>query len=512
MMKQEISLSEAKTAQTENGCAEGSRAEVRIEPQPDRTVLEALAEENIFPEAGCSGKGRCGRCRVRYQTGAPLPVSSERHFFSPQELRNGWRLACLHQVDRECRVEPAFVPAAAVEILAEASLTEEDDGNAAGPFENGKDGDWCICIDLGTTTVAMQARSMAEGKVLAVWKGMNPQRRFGSDVVSRMQAAREGREAELKNSVEALLLAGIRQLAAQAEEKRCGRNQSGNGQDGSGYSESAGGLCGIFLAGNTVMEHLLAGLCVEGLSRHPFTPVTLMEQSIRIGTDRVTLLPGLSAFVGADILAGILACRMQKREEVCLFIDLGTNGELVLGNREKMLCTATAAGPAFEGGPSNAAPGTDVIAVIADLMEEGIVDETGLLADPWFETGIVRKQVRMTQEQIRAVQMAKAAVFGGICILAKEYGISLSKISRVWLAGGFGYYLDVKKASRIGLFPRELEGRVEAAGNTSLEGAFLYGRNGGREEAERVRTICHAINLAEHPDFEGIYLEHLNLC
>lgn len=512
MMKQEISLSEAKAAQADNGRTDGIMAEVRLRPQPDRTVLEALAEENIFLEGGCSQKGRCGRCRVRYQTGAPLPVSSERHFFSPQELRNGWRLACLHKVSGECRVEPAFVPAAAVEIVAEAPLTEEDGRNAARPFGNGKDGDWCICIDLGTTTVAMQARSRADGRILAVWKGMNPQRRFGSDVISRMQAAREGHEAELKSSVEELLLTGIRQLVVQVEEKRQGRNQDGNGQDLNECSASDGELCGIFLAGNTVMEHLLAGLCVEGLSRHPFTPVTLVEQSIRIGTDRVTLLPGLSAFVGADLLAGILACRMHRREEVCLLIDLGTNGELVLGNREKMLCTATAAGPAFEGGPSNAAPGTDVIAVIADLMEEGIVDETGLLANPWFETGIIRKQVRMTQEQIRAVQMAKAAVYAGICILAKEYGINLSEISRVWLAGGFGYYLDVKKASGIGLFPGELEGRVEAVGNTSLEGAFLYGRKGGREEAERIRTICHAINLAEHPDFEGIYFEHLNFC
>lgn len=167
------------------------------------------------------------------------------------------------------------------------------------------------------------------------------------------------------------------------------------------------------------------------------------------------------------------------------------------------------------------APGTDMIAMVAELMEAGIVDETGLMADPWFESGIAwipgvgrgtieRPGLLMTQEQIRAVQMAKAAVYAGICVLAEEYAIGLEEIDEVFLAGGFGYYLNVEKAARIGLFPKELKNRVRAVGNTSLTGAYLYGRNKSRRQAAQIKKICGSVNLAEHPSFEKIYLEHLN--
>lgn len=572
-MKKEISSSER-------------QAFVSLEAGFGKTLFEALAERDVTLEAGCNGKGRCGRCRVRYLNAAPLPTATERRFFTAQELREGMRLACLHPVNRACSVEPAYLQPARVEIVTADGISAESPVHAAGgaPAENPAHvagdvpaeppvhavggapaespvhaadrtaatdrvscGDWCIAIDLGTTTIAMQARSLSDGAVLGVWKGMNPQRRFGSDVISRMQAACEGHELELKSAVEAVLAEGICRL----------------------LQEASGNLRGIYLAGNTVMEHLLAGWQVEGLSRHPFRPYTLEEQRIKLtltaknaegsfgaGAEcgrwadavSVTLLPGFSAFVGADLLAGVLACGIHKREEISLLIDLGTNGEIVLGNSRRLICTATAAGPAFEGGPGNPVPGTDMIAVIAELLDAGIVDETGLMAEPWFETGIDwtpgsaeeavrragctepaeamtrrvesvkpaetmnnRASVHMTQEQVRAIQMAKAAVYAGICILTKEYGIDFSAVRQVYLAGGFGYYLNVEKAARIGLFPAELADRVKAVGNTSLAGAYIYGRNGAQEEADLIRKKCTAVNLAESPDFEAIYLEHLNL-
>lgn len=518
MMKREISLSE-NTTEKENMVGQFQK----LEKQPEKTVMEALEGQGIFLEDGCGQKGRCGRCRVKYRTAAPLPVATERRFFSAEELRAGMRLACLHKVSRDCQVEPAYIQPAKLQIVDEA-IPELKQGMMSGEGQAGinKKG-WCIAIDLGTTTIAMQARSLSDGKVLAVQKAMNPQRRFGSDVVSRMQAACAGQAESLKNCLADVLEAGIRELRMEvsAQDPELNRDFSG-----------------IFLAGNTVMEHLLAGLPVEGLSRYPFCPVTLEELKIRLESGEATLLPGFSAFVGADLLAGVLACRMHQREKISLLIDLGTNGEIVLGNREGLLCTATAAGPAFEGGPGNPAPGTDMIAVIAELMDAGIVDETGLIAEPWFETGVMWKPgtqsaspvaenfdgelsetkteakptVHMTQEQIRAVQMAKAAIYAGICVLVKEYGIGFTDIADVFLAGGFGYYLDVEKAARIGLFPKELTNRVKAVGNTSLAGAFLYGRNNGSGEAAQAKKICRAVNLAEHPDFQIIYLEHLNLC
>lgn len=555
---------------------------VRLEAQPEKSLFAALEAQDVVLEAGCSGKGRCGRCRVKYLSAAPLPCATERRFFSAQELRAGMRLACLHPVKGACRVEPMYVQPARVQIVTEMPEPESgadsrrnktaaencgadsrrnkaaaepgavsgrdtrkaESGSGCAAALSLRESGWCIAIDLGTTTIAMQARRLTDGAVLGVWKAMNPQRRYGSDVISRMQAANEGQTEKLKSVVETVLIEGIRELCRTVE----------SAQEDSAASD---GLKGIYLAGNTVMEHLLAGLSVDRLSRHPFCPVTLEEQSISLDSHTVTLLPGFSAFVGADLLAGVFACGMHQRDEISLLIDLGTNGEIVLGNRERLLCTATAAGPAFEGGPGNPAPGTDMIAVIAELMDARIVDGTGLMAEPWFENGISwvpgkgpasareagvgvgqqlsssreadiaaeqrtvagagaypeasARTVRMTQEQIRAIQMAKAAVYAGICILTKEYGITLADVSRVYLAGGFGYYLNVEKAAQIGLFPDELKERVTAVGNTSLKGAFIYGRNADKEEAGRIRKICTAINLAEHEDFETIYLEHLNL-
>lgn len=588
-----------------------SENQFHIAAQPQKTLLEVLAERGIFMEGGCDGKGRCGRCMVRYLSAAPLPTASERKFLTAQKLRDGFRLACLHRADRECVAEVCFTQAARVDIVTDSLWQEKAREDVKGEAETSdwKESDWCIAIDLGTTTIAMQARSLYDGKVLAQWKEMNPQRRFGSDVISRMQAALDGRSEVLQKSVMAVLAEGIQELkqAVARQSAGAGRDDapenaatapegSATAPEGSATAPESsatapGSLAtapenaatapessaiaweqepaGIYLAGNTVMEHLLAGLSVEGLSRHPFVPVTLDEFQIKLQdiayNDRtepaanryqtcpcrghapsaysVTLLPGLSAFVGADLLAGVLACNMHRREKISLLIDLGTNGEIVLGNKEKLMCTATAAGPAFEGGPGSAAPGTDMIAVIAELLDAGVADETGLMAEPWFEEGIDwtpgkgevkssaaagektaeksgtaadtrkipgRPVIHMTQAEIRAVQMAKAAIYAGICVLTREYGITFAQIETVFLAGGFGYYLDVAKAARIGLFPAELTDRVEAVGNTSLAGAFLYGRNSGQKDGERIQEICRAINLAGQPEFEEIYLSHLN--
>ncbi|MDE5951996.1 MAG: ASKHA domain-containing protein, partial [Acetatifactor sp.] len=180
-------------------------------------------------------------------------------------------------------------------------------------------------------------------------------------------------------------------------------------------------------------------------------------------------LPGLSAFVGGDIVAGILACGMETEEEIPLLVDLGTNGELALGNRERILCCGTAAGPAFEGGGD--IWGADMIALTAHLMRQGLVDDTGLLAEPYFEQGISIGGVQITQERIRQLQTAKAAICAGINTLIAAYGLTgAEQVSRVFLAGGFGYFLDVEAAVELGLIPQGLEGRVTAVGNTALAG------------------------------------------
>lgn len=474
-------------------------SEICLETPFSGTLLEALRERGISPEDCCMGIGNCGRCRVRYLEGIPLPETVERRFFSPEELRDGMRLACLHRVSAPCRVTVEFVQAPQIQIVTETGFPSTGESAAGAELLSA----YRIAVDLGTTTIAMQARDAEDGRVLAEWKQMNPQRRYGSDVVSRIRAAEAGQAGMLKACVDKALAEGLRSLTG-----TCGRLPRPE----------------IFLAGNSAMEHLLAGLPVDGLGRYPFSPVTLKEQKVRIGgrqgmeTDRydLTMLPGISAFVGADVLAGILAVGMHRKQEMCLLIDLGTNGELVLGNRDRLFCTATAAGPAFEG--RSGTEGTDMIAVIGELLEAGILDETGLLAEPWFSAGIdwerrelPGKCVHVSQEDVRAIQMAKAAVFSGICMLMRACGIGAEEIGQVWLAGGFGYFLDVQKAVQIGLLPSSLAERTKAVGNTSLAGAFLYGWRGGREEAARIRRICTSVNLAEQDGFSEMYLSHLNL-
>jgi uncharacterized 2Fe-2S/4Fe-4S cluster protein (DUF4445 family) len=287
----------------------------------------------------------------------------------------------------------------------------------------------------------------------------------------------------------------------------------------------------LVIAGNTVMVHLLMQYDVTGLSKAPFIPVSTAELALQIGGLPAVIMPGISAFVGGDIVAGIMACgEKMKKDKItyALLIDLGTNGEMALIGPERIFCTATAAGPAFEGGATANVPGSDMIKIVAELLEDGVIDETGLLKEPYFEQGIVRDGVMLHQEDIRSLQMAKAAVFAGIRILIREYGITEMEVDRIYLAGGFGYKLSTAAACRIGLIPAAMRERTEAVGNTALAGAYLYGNKKqradvspdgkrqpghqpGQSPAADIIRRATAINLARIDDFNEIYLHSMNL-
>lgn len=470
----------------------------RVIEAPAGAVFLSLLKMNGFSLVCCNGKGTCGRCRIVFEgQRAPLPSAADRIAFSPEELRQGFRLACMHRVQRDCTVRVAFVESRAVEtVTAHAGRQEESAGE-----DDAKDDAqaYLIGIDLGTTTVAMQAAALSslrerkQGgriRILGEYSCMNPQRRWGSDVISRLQAAEKGQAGELAEAVKEVLEEGIGRLAG-----KIGR-----------APES------VWLAGNTSMGHLLTGLDTRTLGRYPFTPVCLQEMCVP-GREEIRLLPGISVFVGADITAGLLACGFAgEQEKTCrLFIDLGTNGEMAIGRGDRLICTAAAAGPAFEGGAGVNVPGTDMIALLAEMLEEGIIDETGLLQDPFFEEGWRKGKLRITQQDIRGLQMAKAAVCAGVELLMEAMGTDAGGVDRVFLAGGFGYFLDVEKAARIGLFPPQLAGKVTAVGNTSLLGACLYGGDASlRERAEAMCRRAKVLNLAEQPGFEQKYLERLN--
>ncbi len=357
-----------------------------------------------------------------------------------------------------------------------------------------------IAVDIGTTTIAMVLYGDG-GKELDRFVMVNPQTSYGADVLSRIQKAENlSIGKEMQEAVLQVLGQGI-------EHFRKGMNKDEP-------------LLSMIIAANTTMIYLLMGWKTEELGKAPFQASHLEEICTEICGIKTVIFAGLSAFVGADIMSGIYACEMAENQALTLFIDLGTNGEMVLGNSRRMIACATAAGPAFEGGATRGIWGADIISLTATLLEEGILDETGLLADPYFDNGILVGNTLVSQQDIRGIQMAKGAIAAGIQVLIKRFGLSgPEEIDQVILAGGFGYYLKAEDASRIGLFPKELESRVKTGGNTALGGALRLGMNlhiGDKKEEiqnnfQHIKKITRIINLAEVDEFEQLYIESMNL-
>ena len=351
--------------------------------------------------------------------------------------------------------------------------------------------------DIGTTTIAMLLYDTG-GSVVDRFVAVNPQTAYGADVLSRIRAAEDIKAAEdMQAMVRGQLEQGLKRFASSL--------RSGEGL----Y---------LVLAANTTMTYLLMGWDPAELGRAPFCAAHLSGAETKIGDVPCFVFPGLSAFVGGDIAAGILAADMCGRERLTLFLDLGTNGEMALGNRDRRIACSTAAGPAFEGGANKGIWGADMISLLARLRQENILDETGLLTEPYFAKGIRIGNVTVTQEAVRSVQLAKGAIAAGIEVLLKKYGAATEDVERVILAGGFGYYLQPDAAVRIGLLPKALGKKTITGGNTALAGAFMAGRRIMEDgKTDNIRTLLEetvlrtdVTNLAEEPDFEKLYMSRIN--
>lgn len=508
------------------------------------SLLLLCQKAGIFPEAPCGGKGICGKCRVKFLKNPPLPQPAERKNLTPEELRQGIRLLCVTKPSEDCEVllfeeKKPDVIGGKYDICWENILRKEKciSDKSGSSQSTGNDTEECasesgniaegffIAADIGTTTLVMEKRRKCDGKAEAVYKEVNAQRVFGADVLTRMEASLSGKGEELSQKMTEQLEKGITQLCADGKKADF-----------------------MVIAANTTMVHLLMNYSVENLSRAPFKPETLNEIITEIGGIKTYIMPGFSAFVGGDIGAGLymldfIQKRIQKdlknklkekstvgqsgdlnrnekesREKQgkwSLFIDLGTNAELVLFREGSGICCATAAGPAFDGDAGTGFFGSDMIAVLAGLLETGIVDETGTLDEAHFETGVsvpVKDGImQISQKQIRNLQLAKAAVRSGIEILLMKAGIEKSEIEQVFLAGGFGYYLDVHGAVTIGLLPPELEEKTTACGNAALLGAAVYGYKIMTEESRGLPLQMKAINLAEEEEFAKSYVNHIGL-
>jgi uncharacterized 2Fe-2S/4Fe-4S cluster protein (DUF4445 family) len=446
--------------------------------------------------------------------GGSLPSTPDEAAILPGEERDrGWRLGC------RCRVEAPVVLRVeqfAAPILADHSRFEFEPRPGFG-----------VAVDLGTTTVVAQLLDLQSGGVLAVDTALNPQAAYGSEVMSRVECAREqaGREK--------LMTLIRREVGTQVRRT----------VDAAGLREAP--LDSAVVVGNTVMHHLFCGLDVEPLSRFPFETTADGLQEFRAaelgwelcGDPLVRFLPCLGSFVGSDVLAGLLATRMHESDALTALVDLGTNGEIVLGNAERMLCASTAAGPAFEAGCiemgmqattgaidqvavadgglrcgvlGNGAPrgicGSGLVDAVAAALDLGWVDPSGRLAQGRAALHLLGP-VQLTQGDIRQLQLAKGAIAAGMRILLDRWGAEPAEVLRVHLAGAFGNYVNRTSARRIGLigFPEE---RVEAVGNAALLGAklALFGKDREAHQFADLRRRIEHVSLAADARFQEIFV------
>jgi uncharacterized 2Fe-2S/4Fe-4S cluster protein (DUF4445 family) len=457
-----------------------------------RIRLEPLAVEVDVPRAGslvaglaahgvefpCGGMGECGGCGVRVLSGF-LPITeADRAAFTRDQLSAGWRLACQARADAPLVLECGQWR---MEILADTTAAAATAKPAAGAKRG-----LGIAIDLGTTTIAAQIVDLATGDVLGVETLLNPQAAFGSDVMSRIRATLDGEDLTTP------VRAALGQLVARLAHDR--------------QSE----VVEVILVGNTVMHHLFSGLSVEPLAHVPFRSPHLGEQRFTPRDLAWDLPPDcvvrfahcLGGFVGSDILAGIVATGIGNGASLSALVDLGTNGEIAIGNQNGIVCASTAAGPAFEAGAIRMGMRavTGAIAyvslagdalratVIGDaeprgICGSGVVDAVaaGLRAGAILPSGRVANSTKLFQvvppvilyqADIRELQLAKAAIASGFRLLLKRLGAKAHDLHAIHLAGAFGNYVQIESAIEIGLLeaPHAL---VHAAGNTALRGAKM---------------------------------------
>lgn len=523
---------------------------VTVECMDGEKLLEAMLRNGIRHRFDCGGRGTCGKCKVQVVAGELSESREDIRVLDEAERNSGYRLACKACPQGDITIK---LPAYGEEKMM--VLTTGQEGSAPSQKETGRSGCY-IGIDLGTTTLAAHLVEGSSGEILAVSSMVNPQRVYGADIISRMKASLEGKGDDLKK----LIRDGLRALILRVRQ---------------GAPPGVKSIERIAIAGNTTMIHLLMGYSCEGLGIYPFTPITTMpitssfhelfaedhlpgpggfgagelEKELLEELDGVpvSILPGISAFVGGDVLTGLGVCSFDCSEEVCLLIDLGTNGELAIGNKEKLYVSSTAAGPAFEGGNisigAGSVPGainrvrlgdtipeiktigggkpvgicgTGVVELCSELLRTGGMDETGLLCEEYFQNGypLYRdSQVRLafTQKDVRELQLAKAAIRAGLELLLRNYGVSWEQVKRVYLAGGFGFELDISMAVHIGLLPEELKDRIVTVGNSSLTGAVRYAADpefSGRLMVIRERA-CE-IHLSNEEDFQELYIGNIN--
>lgn len=573
-----------------------------VEANKGQILHECLINENGY-HAPCGGKGTCKKCKVKIKEILPYD-ERESELLTKQEMKDGIHYACMLKVDRDITVElktekyrlakDIFDEELELDPLVKRKKLHIDHKKSEGIKDNLDDikkqlgfkkvsphvikkianivterdeneqfqnvvaiydqeelldittdvrDSLGIAIDIGTTTVVSYLYNLNTGAYVDVISDVNYQKNYGYDVISRIQHANKPK------GLKELNYAIIQQLNQMINDLLC-KNRLDSSQ-----------LDEIVVTGNTTMLHLLVGANPKNIGISPFTPVftdTIYTSANDIGLTtkefcKIIILPSIASYVGADIVSGMIYCNMEKSHLTELLIDIGTNGEIALLSKGKIICCATAAGPAFEGAnishgtggvfgainrvynddgilayttindePPVGICGSGIIDSISYLISNGYVDETGYLeGEDTIEVGnskavvIANRQdgssIYITQKDIREVQLAKGAIRAGVDTIVSEAGIRIEDIDIVHVAGGFGSFMDKESAINIGLLPENFKDKIRIIGNSAGKGAIkiLLNQNYLRG-CEEIRSTARYEELSNSVKFTNYYMEAMS--
>lgn len=467
-------------------------------------LADVLAQVGLNALHPCGGRGVCGKCAVELRGKVSAP--------NVQERKLGKRLSCQAVLLGDAEV---FLPNN--DALEQIETAKQTDITPEAPLP----GKYALVADIGTTTLAVQLYRIGSGTLLAEATERNPQTAVAADVMGRISAALHGQQQRLREMILGALETLLRQCCAQAQ-----------------LAEKD--VETLVLTGNTTMLYLLTGRDPTSLSRAPFQADTLFGETAEILGRQALLPPCMNAFVGADITCAVLASRMCDVNRTALLCDIGTNGELALWHNGTLFVTSTAAGPAFEGAGiscgcgsvggaidrvwaengvvrlhtiANAAPiglcGSGLIDAVAVYLALGQIAPSGAVAPGGLS---LCETVRLLPQDIRAVQLAKAAIAAGIDVLLQKAAVAPQEIEAVYIAGGFGSHLHLQSAADIGLLPTEQLGRMRVIGNAALSGAAELLLSGPRRtRAAQIAAYAQHVTLSGDPLFNERYIEHMFL-
>lgn len=584
-----------------------------IEVYDGANLFKVLLKNGVPVPNSCGGYHTCGKCKVIVSE--HLSISGEeRQYLSDMEIERGIRLSCFLNIDRDLnvtvldegdaliltdsidtfnldelspRVKKKIVkmnlpmlddqrddirrisdslgfgvnmPLSVLKTLPD--ILESNDYNVALALRGNEiisveavdsiDSVYGISIDIGTTTIAAYLYDIRTGARLDVYSDVNLQRSYGADVISRINYTITEDDGLFR--LHRIMIDEINKIV----NAFCTRN-----------AISKENIYEIIVVGNTVMIHLTLGITVKNIANSPYIPVFTSTMELKanvLGIDinkegYIVTLPMVASYVGADTVAAVLSSRIFESNDICLLVDIGTNGEIVLGNKEFLISCSAAAGPAFEGADitfgmsgvegaidhvdlkrdpifstiggkkSKGICGSGIVDVIAELFKHGIVDNTGRILDKDEVTSAVGEKyldrivqynempafliddengIYLTQKDVRQVQLAKAAIRAGINILINEMNISERDIKKVYLAGGFGSYISIESAATIGLIPSELKDRTIQIGNAAGLGASLALLSDNElNRAKIVRDKIKYIELSNVPTFQEEFIKSM---